>query len=272
VATPSGLTAGLVADASAAGDAGVAWAVAEHRRFVDTPAEGVVSPLLEAASQVQDLRVALLPDDLLDVGLVADTGLAGLEAARDALQDDRWVRLHHVQLTVPDPEPAAVADLLTALSFTVPAYLVVSPGPGLAAALDVIADDGAERVGVRLDADHDLPTDAVADLLLGCASRRLGLMVTGDLRHALRHEADGGRPRHGFLNVLAATWAAVDGADHEAVAALLASQDPDLLMTVLEPADAARLRAVLTAVASQSPGTSCDEMRRLGLLDEEPAG
>jgi hypothetical protein len=250
----------------------VADALVAHRSRRDTGRELVGGALLLEASTAWQLRAAALADDSLAVGLVGDTGLAGLEAARDALQDDPWVRLDHVQPILPatDRPAAAVTRLLADLSFTVPAFVVVRPGAGLADVLTAVADDGAERVGLRCGPDDVPEPDALADFLLGCASRRLPFRLTDGLVHAVRREDRPGATQHGFLNAVAATWAALDGGDHEAVAALLASQDPELLLTVLEPADVPRLRAVFLAFGSRDVDTTHRDLVDLGLADPDP--
>jgi hypothetical protein len=269
-----GLTTGLLDDAGpvVAGAGGLAPLVDGHRQLRGTPAEDLVGPLLVRASGVPELRRLLLPEDDLAVALVGDTGSAGLREARDSLQDDAWVRVVRMQLPIPpsqDPAPAA-RSLLDELTFTVPTSLVVTPGPQLGDVLDVVAADGAESVALRYGGEASPTADQVADFLLGCSSRALSFTLTGDQRRAVRSvdPATGG-PLPGHLNALAATWAAVDGADHQAVAALLETQDPDILVSVLTAAHVPRLRTLLVAATSSDVSASAHELRRLGLLDED---
>jgi hypothetical protein len=272
----AGLTAGLLDDASAVVPGGPDLSVAldRYRQLRGTTAEDLAGPLLVPASAVPDLRPLLKPDDDLAVALVADTGLTGLRVARDSLQDDVWVRVVRLQLPVPhSAEPAdAVRAVLDELSFTVPTSLVVTTDRDLGDVLAAVAADGAERVALRYD-EGGPTTDEVADFLLGCASYALPTTVAGDQRRAVHGvDADTGRGLPGHLNCLAAAWAALDGADHAAVSALLETQDPDILLSVLTAADVPRLRALLVAAASGDMAASADELRRLGLLDEDPAG
>jgi hypothetical protein len=269
----SGLTTGLLRDAAAVapGAAGLEPALAGHRRLRGSPAEDLAGPLLVRDWQVPALRGLLQPDDDLAVVLVGDD-TAALRAARHALQDDAWVRVAGVELPLPDADgpPAAVQGVLDDLSFTVPAALVVSPGPRLDDVLDVVAADGAEQASLRYGTGGTDSADDVADFLLACAARSLPFTLGGDQRHAVRDvDASTGQPQPGHLNALAAAWAALDGAEHEAVAALLDSQDPDILVSVLTAADLPRLRAFLVAATSSDVSASAHDLRRLGVLDDE---
>jgi hypothetical protein len=270
----TGLAAGLLRDAAAVvpGSAGLAPAVATHRLLRGSPAEDLAGPLLVAASQARELRELLQPDDDLSVVLVGNGGLDAVRSARDALQDDAWVRVAGVELPIPDTEdPAAAARaVLDDLSFTVPAALVVSTGPRMGDVLDELAADGAELASLRYGATGTESADQVADFLLGCTARSLAFTLGGDQRSAVRDVDPRSREQlPGHLNALAATWAALDGADHEAVAALLDSQDPDILVSVLTAADVPRLRTLLVAATSSDVAASAHDLRRLGLLDDE---
>ena len=83
------------------GNASLADAVKAVYARRDTPQAAVVGPLLVPASAVEDLRSHADPDQVLDLGLIGDTGLEGLIAARDALQNDAWIALQQIELRPP---------------------------------------------------------------------------------------------------------------------------------------------------------------------------
>lgn len=273
-----GLVAGLVDDAAvfppAARD--VAEAVTAHRGHRRAWYADLVGPLLVRASQVPDLLAALHPGDDLAVGLVADTGLVGLAEARNALLDhDEQATLVQVEVALPaghDPGAAARA-MLDQLAFSTQAYVEVPPGPGSAGALDVLAEDGAERAKLRTGGptpDH-VPSEAeVAAFLRGCLDRGLAFKLTAGLHHALRGAADG-LEHHGFLNVLAAVAAGLAGADAEGLAGLLAERRPGPVLAALAAAPAPAVRRAFVSFGCCDVTDPVAELVALGLLEEDVA-
>jgi hypothetical protein len=90
-----GLADQLVDDAAVfpPGNAPIDRALRDHAGWLGTRYEPLVGPLLVPASAVDAVRAAADPDDFIRLGLIADTGLDGLVAARDALQDDTWFQV-----------------------------------------------------------------------------------------------------------------------------------------------------------------------------------
>lgn len=169
-----GFALGLIDDAAMfpPGNAALADAVKAAYARRDTPQEAVVGPLLVPASAVEDLRSHADPTLVLDVALIGDTGLEGLTAARDALQNDGWIVLHQVELRPPAAEPPAqgVSALLAELSFTTPAYIELNLDTDFVGALETLADDGLERAKFRTG-PYTVPTPERLAHAIGSAVR-----------------------------------------------------------------------------------------------------
>ena len=272
MSTLAGLTDQLIDDAAVypPGNATLAVALVAHRGYRDTVLEPLVGPLLLPASRIAEALDLVEIDDDLAVGVVADDGLGSLVQARDTLADQRWLRPVQYELRMPVDDLAAAVELtLDALEFTAPTYLEIPPSPQLLEALDVLHDDGAEaakfRCGPRPD---DVPdAETLASFLHGCAVRRLPFKLTAGLHHALPHlDAATGAQQHGFLNTLAATAAALDGATASDAAALLAVTDPAPLVDTLTSCDIADLRTIYRSIGSCSISDPYAELDRLGLI------
>lgn len=107
-------------------------------------------------------------------------------------------------------------------------YLEIPPQTPVGTALDAVAAAGA-RAKVRCGGPtrSDVPSCArLADVLVGCVERGLTLKATAGLHQPFRHTTPTG-PQHGFVNLLAAASLARDGGDRAAVAAVLATEEPE---------------------------------------------
>ena len=269
----SGLVAALIDDAAVfpPGNAPIEAAAAAHYAFRDTPYEVVVGPLLVPASGVENLRMAVDPAAHLAIGLIGDTGLEGLVAARDAVQDDAWLEVQQMELRLPTSEDpgTAVRHLLKALPFTVPSYIELAPEIDFEAALAVLADDGVERAKFRCGPDDVPSSRTLAAFIKGCVKHWVPFKLTAGLHHALPHrDLATGITQHGYLNTLAATWAAIAGESAASVASLLEATDADHILGVLADADVARLRRTYRSFGSCSITEPYDELVDLKLLDE----
>jgi hypothetical protein len=106
------------------------------------------------------------------------------------------------------------------------AYVEVGLEGGWERALDVIADAGYAaklRTG-GLDAALFPSAEQVASFINACLDRELPFKCTAGLHNAVRHTA-GSFEHHGFLNVLLATRASLDGASHDELIQLLEWRD-----------------------------------------------
>lgn len=269
----SGLTLGLIDDAAMfpPGNAPLPDAVAASYARRDTPQAGAVGPLLVPASAVEDLRSHADPDQMLDVALIGDTGIEGLAAARDALQNDTWIELRQVEVRVPagGAPQDAVRAFLDQLSFTVTTYLELPLDEGVTKTLAVLADDGAERAKFRTGPFVVPTAEALATAICATVSSGVRFKLTGGLHHALpAHDAESGQQHHGFLNTLAATSLAVSGATIDDVGGVLRSSDIDHVLAALAASDPSSIRRFYCSFGSCSITEPFDELVRLELADQ----
>jgi hypothetical protein len=230
------LFAGLVDDASAVppGFAVAPDALASHRLHAHAWYADLVGRLLLPASSAD----VDLPRPGPRLGLVNDQPLGSLPATIAKLRAAGG-DLRHVEAAVArrgeDPQPGLI-DLcrLAATTGDLEVYAEIPLSWGLLAGLDAIA--GARRDGVPIApkfrigglAAELFPTPVeLAAVICACRDRGLPFKLAAGLRHAMRHtDPETGFAHHGFLNVLVATAAAVDGAEVAEVAEALAATHP----------------------------------------------
>ncbi|MQM25013.1 hypothetical protein [Glycomyces albidus] len=111
------------------------------------------------------------------------------------------------------------------------------------------------------------PSPAVlAAAIHGCRRRGMQFKLTAGLHHAVRHRDPAtGFVHHGFLNVLLAADAAANGADVDAIAETLASEDAEDLASRAKPL-LGRPRALWTGFGSCSIDEPLGDLLHLGLL------
>ncbi|WBC12826.1 hypothetical protein O7600_16730 [Micromonospora sp. WMMA1998] len=276
------LLAGLVDDAAVfpPGNAALPDAVTAHRRHRAAWYADLVGPLLLPASDLQAGALTGLvdPAEGLVIGLIGDTGLDGLPAALSALAPN-GVTARQVEAPVAkrgeDPAPG-VAELV-ALAGRLDGVSVYAEIPltlGLMDALDALARARADGLPVAAKfrtgglAAELFPTPVeLAAVICACRDRELPFKLTAGLHHAIRHrDPETGFTHHGFVNVLAAALAAVEGAQVDAVAELLAATDP---LRVVESARARResARPLWVGYGSCSISEPLTDLIRLGLVN-----
>ncbi|NKZ06121.1 hypothetical protein [Actinomadura latina] len=175
-------------------------ALPAYRAAVRNPAAG---RLRCPASRFAELRTHLIPEDLLDVVLVADTGIDELPKALDAVLAEPRVRPSAVEIAVPEDadQARAAAVTLARLPSDVPARIEVRPSPGWRDALDRIA--AARDRGTPLGA---ATATVSAAFLSACAERDLQFACADGADRAVSSPSG-----PGFLNVLLATAQAAAG-------------------------------------------------------------
>jgi len=245
-----------------------------HRRAWYTD---LVGPLLVRASQAADLVDVLRPGDDLSVGLVADTGLVGLaEGVRALLDLEDRAHLVQVEVALPpthDPALAARA-MLDELAFSAQAYVEVPLRNGWEGALDVLAEDGAERAKLRTggtDAAAHPSDGQVAAFLRACLDRGLPVKLTAGLHQPLRTTSAQGFEQQGFLNVLAAVATGLSGADTVGLTRILGERRPEPVLEVLAGADPRPVRAAFVSFGCCGVTDPVDGLVGLGLLRPEVA-
>jgi hypothetical protein len=223
------------------------------------------------ASRFGELRAHLVPEDLLDLVLVADTGLEELPRALAAAHAEPRVRPLDVEIPVSDDadQARAVAVAVARLPAGVPARVEVRSAPGWREALDRIA--AARDRGIPLGA---ATRTAATAFIAACAERRLDFTCTAE-------------PGRRVLNVLlAAAHAAASAGTASAGTSAGAAGERDIART-LDRADAAGLaaearrlpdeaaraaRRLLAAVGVRRPGAARAELHRLGLIESPDTG
>ncbi|TWG22995.1 hypothetical protein FHX75_121539 [Micromonospora palomenae] len=273
------LFAGLVDDAAVfpPGSASLPDAVAAHREHRDAWYADLVGPLLLPASTLPALADLLGPGERIAVGVIGDLPIGQLDAALAGT--DPRITVRQVEAAVAkrgeDPQPGLAELLKLAERLTgVDVYAEVPLTFGLTGALDTLAAAraGGPPVAAKFRtgglAAELFPTPVeLAAVICACRDRGLPFKLTAGLHHALRHiDPETGFTHHGFGNVLAATLAAAEGAEVDAVAALLAATDP---LPLVEQARARRdeERPLWVGFGSCSILEPLTDLIRLGLVN-----
>jgi hypothetical protein len=261
---------GLLDDAAVfpPGNAVLRDAVTAHREHRAAWYAPVVGPLLVPPEDVADV-----PDDIA-IGVVGPREPVGrvLDRARDEGRE-----IHQIEVSVAkrgeDPQPG-LRDLLALIAATgIRGYAEIPLTWGLTAALDAVADARAAGLPVAPKfragglAAELFPTPVeLAAVICACRDRDLPFKLTAGLHHALRHtDPETGFIHHGFLNVLVATVAAVEGSEPAGVAKILAAGDATpLVAAARERLD--RDRPLWIGFGSCSIADPLADLRVLGLL------
>ncbi|TWG90106.1 hypothetical protein L615_009300000110 [Nocardioides sp. J9] len=268
-------------------------AVRAHLAHGVAPYADLLGPLVVALADLPALAetTADLPADSIAVSVTVPSP-ADVAAAVERARGIRAVRLAALEVAV--PEGVAAGDVIPALDAalggpdrrsshltdetssvkeefrrstgeTLPTTYVELPRderrPALVAALAGTAHHAKLRTGgVRAETypDETELADAVVMLVRG----GVPFKATAGLHHAVRNtDPETGFEQHGFLNLLAATDAAAQGAGADAVAAVLAERDPHKLPDRPRP-------TLLGSIGTCSITEPVDELTDLGLLPE----
>jgi hypothetical protein len=253
----------------------------EHRRAWYAP---LVGPLLLPASEIPAAADLLREAAPVTIGVVGDTGLAGLPGAAAALSE-AGARLAQLEVAVAkrgeDPLPGVRGVLALATELDgeeVDLYAEVPLTWGLHNALDELARARGDGVPVAAKfrtgglAAELFPTPVeLAAVICACRDRALPFKLTAGLHHAIRHnDPETGFTHHGFLNVLVAALSAAEGAEVAEVAESLAGTDAVALIEAVRPHwDSAR--PLWLGFGSCSVPEPLADLRQLGLLPPEEA-
>jgi hypothetical protein len=159
----------------------------------------------------------------------------------------------------------------------VPVFVVVPWDETQPGVLDALASAGAHaKLRTGGTTAEAFPSEVrLAAAIDGCLARGLAFKCTAGLHHAVRHTAtDTGFEHHGFLNVLLATAALLDGAGVPGAAAVLAERSPSTLAGSARRLDGDRIAAVrarFRSFGTCSISEPLDDLAALGLLDEKAA-
>jgi hypothetical protein len=223
----------------------------------------LTGPFVCADIRIPQLRAAMSAANMpeIELALIVTGSAAGLEPALEAVVADPRLALRAVELPIsrdggaaPAAAEAAAALDKTALSGAA-AYIEI-PVPVLVGEVIAIVADHGYRAKLRTGGTTAaaFPSEqSLAACIDALAAARLQFKCTAGLHHAVRHTAaDTGFEHHGFLNVLLAVAAALDGAGQDEVAAVLAERDP------------ARVAAAAARLTADAAGMVRDLFRSLG--------
>ncbi len=276
---------GLFDDASLFPPASLAMpdAVAGHLRHQQAWYGDMSGPFVCADTKITQLSAALTAANVaeLDLALVLPGGADSLDAAADAVFADPRLRLRAVEVPV-DRQAAntevAVARLVARLDETplvgATAFAEIPAAQLNSDAVHALSEHRylakLRTGGVTAEAFPDEPTLARCLILL--ADQRLAFKCTAGLHHAVRHRAaDTGFEHHGFLNVLLAVVAALEGSDVPDVAGVLADQDANRVargVSELTPDAAAGARSLFTSFGTCSTDEPVTDLVTLGLVSK----
>jgi hypothetical protein len=262
---------GLLDDAAVfpPGNAPLPAALTAHQAHHGAWYAGLVGPFVFPAARLGELGSrAGLPRGL------SVTGPASADTLKSALAGPADVGVVAVELA---PSEISVASTVAMLDADLPsdadlppgfgAYIEIPRGPHVAQALDAIAGTRYRakfRTGGTVPQAHPGERE-LAETILAAVSRGVSFKCTAGLHHAVRH-TDGDLEQHGFLNVLLATDAAMDGAGLDDLAALLSLRSlpagqPDLIR-----ARVARARTLFLSFGTCSITDPVADLQALDLL------
>jgi len=182
---------------------------------------------------------------------------------------------------VPVPEQNSLDGALRALDAVLPADVtgfVELPWNAVDDAVCARLAGSRHRLKIRTGGvtRDSFPSEEVLASLIGHAvRRRVPFKLTAGLHQAVRHrDPVTGFEHHGFLNVIAAATAALDGAEARTVCSLLATQDNERLVEVMRDLDAGTALAVrqqFLSFGTCSIDEPLDDLQTLRLLEEPHA-
>jgi hypothetical protein len=275
---------GLIDDAAIfpPGNVPLDRAVAEHREHRTSEYADLLGGFVVSDVKVADLIDVLDDadhDEPLAVNLVVTGGAGAIEPAVRWLNRAPTATLRAVEFALRDEEDLAhnarraitAWDLLEDENPGAEVYIELpqlsgEPSHGWLSAMDEIAARGL-RAKFRTGGveQHVFPTcGELGDAINAALDRELPFKCTAGLHHALRHHDPAtDLTHHGFLNVLRATRAALDGDDPSEV---LAEESARVLLDGFDAEEAERTRAWFTGFGSCSVLDPHEDLVELGLL------
>ena len=286
--------AGLVDDAAVfpPGNAPLDDALRAHREHRGAPYADLVGPLVVADAHLPDLLTLSSTEGAgsrTAVVVVVSGGAGALEGTARWATRDSLLELRGLEIALRDSATGEVAHnarrIVTAVDQLVatgelddevqvyvemPRLYDAPPTPDWLAAVDEVAAMD-HRVKLRtggVDADAFPDSAELATSIAAALDREVAFKCTAGLHNAVRHrDPDTGFEHHGFLNVLLATRASLDGASVEDVAAVLDETDPQTLLGTGDLDAWARARRWFRSFGSCSVREPLDDLTALGLLE-----
>lgn len=270
----SGLFGSLIDDAAVfpPGNAAMPDAAAAHPHHLCGTYGFMVGRFLCPASRVPELVQTWSRPSPLMVGVIADTGIDGLNDAVTQILTHPQLELGAVEVALPaGSAPEVLGDILAALP-EVTGYVELPRGQAWSADLDTIAVAGREaKFRTGGDPPGAVPApEELAEFIAACVGRRVAFKCTAGLHHAICGVEDAaGNTQHGFLNVLLATQAAILGEGDDEILGWLCEGNADVIVHALRAMhehDARRVRNSFIGFGSCSITEPIAELLELGLL------
>jgi hypothetical protein len=263
------------------GDLPLAEAVAAHRAHRAAPYAELVGPFVCTDEDLMKVaaEAARTGPDPLEVSVVITGGAGGIAPAVRWGDRSPDITVTAVEVRLRDEEDLSrnalrVVRVCDDCLDDETAYVEIGLDGAWERALGVVADAGYAaklRTG-GLDAALFPSEDEVAAFVTTCLDYEVPFKCTAGLHNAVRHTAeDTGFEHHGFLNVLMATRASLDGASRDELAQLLASRDGiELAARARELTDdrAASVRRWFTSFGSCSIEDPRQDLNTLNLLGD----
>ena len=268
------------------GNAPLEQAVRDHVAHRSAEYADLVGGFVVSDVKVADLASAVDPTAALEVNLVVTGGAGAIEPAVTWVGRSEGLLLRAVEFALRDEEDLAhnaqrlvqvVDSLGGALEdvtvFAEPPVPRDAPSHGWFAALDELA---AREVSLKfrtggVTADLFPTARQLAGCIEAALDRELPFKCTAGLHNAVRHrDEQTGFEHHGFLNVLLATRASLDGASPDDVAGVLDDTDGSAIASRLSSdiEMAARTRRWFTSFGSCSVLEAHEDLVELGLIGE----
>lgn len=227
----------------------------------------------EGADTMPDHHPANL-EDLLGLAVTVPTPLAAGEAAA-AARAVPFARLAALEIAVPDAMPAdlVVPALRDAIGEPVGIAIYIEiprdhrRGPLISALSGTRYLAKLRTGGVRAELFPD--ETELAATLIALVKASVPFKATAGLHHAVRNtDPEAGFEQHGFLNLLTAVDAAIEGAGIDALVSLLADRDGENIAGVVHRLPTS-VRGTFRSFGTCSIGEPIDELVALGLLPPE---
>ncbi|MFC5813602.1 hypothetical protein [Nonomuraea harbinensis] len=249
------------------GDAPMAEAVPRHQEHRAAWYGDSVGPFVCPHGRLSELHHLPGGDGpALDIALTVPQGAAALAGAVAEATAHPRVRLRAVEL----PVAASTGDLSSLIAAAVPRDVIVYAE----VAVDPDAVSALAGSGLRLKLRtgglraEDFPDEAaLAAAVVRAVRCGIPFKLTAGLHRAIRHtDPVTGFEHHGFLNVLAATVAAWQGATEVTVAAVLACRDARTVAAACTPEQVSAARRSFTSFGTCSIGEPVADLSALRLL------
>lgn len=253
-------------------------AIADHARHGQAWYAATVGPLVVPAARIEE--VAEYAQISLQLAITARLGDPGLDQHIAVATDHAQLEVRAVELVIPsspdgksaDESVAAVAEVVAALGTSTDVF--VEDPDHSTAVLDTLASEPT-RMMVKLRTGGVVASAFPSETQLGrwiadCAERGLPFKCTAGLHHAVRHaESDSGFEHHGFLNVILAAGAALDGAPVADLVEVLSLRDRAAVVDQVaqfSQSALADIRERFVSFGTCSVDEPIDDLVALGLL------